>query len=125
MQYMLLIYGDEQRWSQMPEETRNAFLGEFFAYSEALEQAGALVSGSALQPSATATVVRVEEGEPLLTDGPFAETKEQLGGYYLIDVETLDEALEWAARIPSAKVGQPVEVRPLQPAMARRAEASA
>jgi hypothetical protein len=125
MQYMLLIYGDEQRWSQMPEETRNAFLGEFFAYSEALEQAGALVSGSALQPSATATVVRVEDGEPLLTDGPFAETKEQLGGYYLIDVETLDEALEWAARIPSAKVGQPVEVRPLQPAMARRAEASA
>jgi hypothetical protein len=125
MQYMLLIYGDEQRWSQMPEETRNAFFGEFFAYGDALEQAGALVAGSALQPSATATVVRVEDGEPLLTDGPFAETKEQLGGYYLIDVETLDEALEWAARIPSAKVGQPVEVRPLQPAMAPRAEASA
>jgi hypothetical protein len=117
MQYMLLIYGDEQGWADVPEETRNAIYGEFFAYSEALEQAGALVAGSALQPSSTATVVRVEDGEPVLTDGPFAETKEQLGGYYLIDVETLDEALDWASRIPSAKVGQPVEVRPLQPMM--------
>jgi hypothetical protein len=115
MQYMLLIYGDEQGWAQIPEATRNAVYGDFFAYSEALEQAGAFVAGSALQPSASATVVRVQDGETLLTDGPFAETKEQLGGYYLIDVETLDEALEWAARIPSAKVGQPVEVRPLQP----------
>jgi hypothetical protein len=121
MQYMLLIYGDEQRWAAMPEETRNAFFGEFAAYGNALEEAGALVAGSALQPTATATVVRIEDGEPLITDGPFAETKEQLGGYYLIDVETLDEALEWAARIPSAKAGQPVEVRPLQP-MRRPAE---
>ena len=115
MQYMLLIYGDEQGWAEIPDERRQAIFGEFFAYSDALEQAGALVAGSALQPSGTATTVRVQDGETLLTDGPFAETKEQLGGYYLIDVETLDEALEWAARIPSAKVGQPVEVRPLQP----------
>jgi hypothetical protein len=112
MQYMLLIYGDEGRWAAMTEETRNAFFGEFFAYGEALEQAGAWVAGSALQPSATATVLRVEDGETLLTDGPFAETKEQLGGYYLIDVETLDEALEWGAKIPGAAYGT-IEVRPV------------
>jgi len=123
MQYMLLIYGDEQGWAEIPEEHRNEIFGQFFAYGDALEKAGALVAGSALQPTATATTVRVEDGETLLTDGPYAETKEQLGGYYLIDVETLDEALEWAARIPSAQLGQPVEVRPLQPM--RRPEAIA
>jgi hypothetical protein len=117
MQYMLLIYGDEQGWGQIPDERRGEIFGEFFAYSEALEKAGALVAGSALQPTQTATTVRVADGEPLVTDGPYAETKEQLGGYYLIDVETLDEALDWAARVPSARYGQSVEVRPLQPMM--------
>jgi hypothetical protein len=117
MQYMLLIYGDEQGWTDVPEDVQRDMYAKFFAYSDALEKAGAFVAGSALAPSTSATVVRVAEGETLTTDGPFAETKEQLGGYYLIDVETLDEALEWAARVPSAKVGQPVEVRPLQPMM--------
>ena len=112
MQYMLLIYGDEQAWAQVPDEQLDAIHAEFFAYGDALEQAGALVAGSALQPSSAATVVRVEDGETVLTDGPFAETKEQLGGYYLIDVETLDEALEWAAKIPSARYGH-IEVRPI------------
>jgi hypothetical protein len=96
-------------------------MSDYFAFTEAIKQSGHYVNGNALQPTSTATCVRVRQGKTTTTDGPFAETKEQLGGYYLIDVETLDEALEWAARIPSAKVGQPVEVRPLQP-MARPAE---
>ena len=114
MQYMLLIYGDESGWANIPEDVQRDMYQQFFAYSDDLEKAGAFVAGSALASSATATIVRVQDGETLTTDGPFAETKEQLGGYYVIDVETLDEALEWAARIPSAKAGQPVEVRPLQ-----------
>ena len=112
MQFMLLIYDDEQTWRGMSEEDRNAVMGEYRAYTEALRKAGALVAGDALQPIDTATTVRVRDGEQLLTDGPFAETKEQLGGYYLVDVESVDEALEWAAKIPSARYGS-IEVRPV------------
>ena len=112
MKYMLLIYSDEQRWQRMADDERNAIYGEYFAYSDELAKSGALVAGAPLQPTAAATTVRVRDDETLTTDGPFAETKEQLGGYYLIDVETLDEALEWAAKIPSAKAGT-IEVRPV------------
>ena len=115
MQYMLLIYNDPSGWDSMPEGDRGAIYGAYGTFTEELQASGKYVAGDALQGLETATSVRVRDGETLTTDGPFAETKEVLGGYYLIDVETLDEALEWAARIPSAKVGQPVEVRPLQP----------
>jgi hypothetical protein len=112
MQFMLLIYDDPGAWQGFSEDERNAIMGEYFGYTEALRKAGAYVSGDALQPVGTATTVRVRDGEQLLTDGPFAETKEHLGGYYLVDVESIDEAIEWAAKIPSARYGS-IEVRPV------------
>ena len=112
MQYLLLIHDDEAQWGDMPEDERNSIYGEYMKYTEELQSRGILVGANQLQPSSTATVVHVEDGKTLTTDGPFAETKEVLGGYYLIDVETLDEALEWAARMPSARLGH-IEVRPI------------
>ncbi len=112
MQYMLLIYDEERRWAELPEEQRGSIMQEYFAYTQELVDSGAFIKGDPLQPTSTATTVRVRDGETLTTDGPFAETKEQLGGYYLIDVESLDEALEWAAKIPAARWGT-IEVRPL------------
>jgi hypothetical protein len=112
MQYMLLIYDDERKVQAMSEAESEQFIGAYFAYTDELREAGAYVAGDALQPVATARTVNVRDDERFVTDGPFAETKEQLGGYYLIDVATEDEALEWAAKIPSAKLGR-IEVRPL------------
>ncbi|HUP31488.1 MAG TPA: YciI family protein [Gaiellaceae bacterium] len=111
-QYMLLIYDDEATWAGMSEDEQQAVMGEYFAYTEELRKAGAYVAGDALQPIGTATTVRVRDGEQLLTDGPFAETKEQLGGYYLVDVDSIDDAVRWAAKIPSARYGS-IEVRPV------------
>jgi hypothetical protein len=114
MRYMLLIYDDERHWQSLSDEERGGIMEEYFAYTGELQERGAYIDGSALQPTATATTVRVDGGETLTTDGPFAETKEQLGGYYLVDVDSLDEAIEWAAKIPSAARGLgTVEVRPL------------
>ncbi len=112
MQFMLLIYDDESVWTSMPEEERNAVMGEYFAYTEALKKAGKYVAGDALQPTETAKSVRVRDGGTTTTDGPFAETKEQLGGYYLLDVENLDDAIEAAAECPGARYGT-IELRPL------------
>ena len=112
MQYMLLIYDDPTQWATFGEGERDALMQEYFTYSQKLRDSGAYLAGSQLQRSSTATVVQLRDGETLTTDGPFAETKEQLGGYYLIDVESLDEAIEWAAKIPSARLGK-IEVRPL------------
>jgi hypothetical protein len=112
MHYMLLIYTPEEYWANRSDEDRAAMSQEYFAVTQAMRDAGAFVAGDALQPIATATTVRVSAGDALTTDGPFAETKEQLGGYYLLDVESLDEALEWAAKIPAARHGS-VEVRPV------------
>jgi hypothetical protein len=112
MQYMLLIYDDEQLWANMDEAQRGQVFQAYGAYTEDMRQKGAYVAGDALQPTSTATTVRERNGDRLVTDGPFAETKEQLGGYYLIEVDSLDEALDWAARIPSAKLGS-IEVRPV------------
>jgi hypothetical protein len=112
MQYILLIHDDESQWGTFSDEQREAFMQEYFAYTNELRESGALVTASQLQPTSTATTVHVRDGEALTTDGPYAETKEQLGGFYLIDVESLDEAIEWAAKIPSARWGK-VEVRPL------------
>jgi hypothetical protein len=116
MQYMLLIYSNEaaeaEAMKTMSSEQRDAVLGQWYAYTEALKTAKAYVAGDALQPTSMATTVRLRDSERMVTDGPFAETKEQLGGYYLIEVENLDEALAWAAKCPGASYGS-VEVRPI------------
>jgi hypothetical protein len=112
MQYLLLINDDESHWGEMPEDEHNAIYGEYMQFTEDVQSRGILVGANQLQPGSTATVVHVEDGSTITTDVPFAETKEVLGGYYLIDVETLDEALEWAAKIPSARYGH-IEVRPV------------
>ena len=112
MQYLLMIYDEEKVWEKLPEAERNGLYAEYGAFTAALQESGALVGANQLQPTGTATTVRVRDGETLVTDGPFAETKEQLGGYYLVDVATEDEALEWASKIPSARYGR-IEVRPV------------
>jgi hypothetical protein len=112
MQYMLLLYSAEDAGPQPGSPEHAAHMQEWFAYSEALEKAGALISGEPLQGSETATTVRIRNGDTVLTDGPFAETKEVLGGFYMIDVGDLDAAIGWAAKIPLAPYGS-VEVRPL------------
>jgi hypothetical protein len=112
MQYMLLIYDDEKALAGMSEQDRGSLMQEYFQYTNELREAGAMVSGAPLQSTQTATTVTVRDGEQVTTDGPFAETKEQLGGYYLIEADSLDEALEWAKKIPSARIGK-IEVRPL------------
>jgi hypothetical protein len=110
MLYMLLIYGDPSE--APPEANSEEALQGWFKYTEELQSSGAMKAGDALQMPDTATTVRVRNGETLLTDGPFAETKEILGGYYLIDVEDLDTALGWAAKMPNINYGS-VEVRPV------------
>lgn len=112
MQYMLLIYGDEKAWGEMTEAKMQEMYAAYGTYTQELMASGALRGGSELHPVTTATTVRSRNGKTQTTDGPFAETKEQLGGYYLIDVPNLDEAIKWAAKIPSAAWGC-VEVRPL------------
>jgi len=112
MQYIILIYGDEKAWTGMSQAEMNAVYAEHEAYGRALVEAGAMRGGAELQPTTTATAVRVRHGKTTVTDGPFAETKEQLGGFYLIDVPDLDSAIAWAARCPNAKDGT-IEVRPL------------
>ena len=111
MQYMLLIHsgaaGDE--FEKLPEDEQKAIFGEYLAISEA----PGVKDNNQLQPAETATTVRVENGNALTTDGPFAETKEALGGYYLIEAEDLDAAIELASRIPAARMGGAVEVRPV------------
>jgi hypothetical protein len=112
MQYMLLIYSDEKNWANMPEAEMKKMYAAYGTYTQELIASGAMQGGSELAPIANATTVRMRNGKVATTDGPFAETKEQLGGYYLIDVPNIDEAIKWAARIPSATRGS-IEVRPL------------
>ena len=109
-QYMLLIYGPADG-GPSPEEMQ-AELPKWYEYTQALQDAGVMVAGDALQPTETATTVRVRNDETLVADGPFAETKEALGGYYILDVPDLDEALKWAAKMPNIAYGS-VEVRPV------------
>ncbi len=112
MKYMLLIYDDEQVWGRLGEAERQQIMAEYGQFTEQVKAAGQYVAGAQLQPTQSATSVRVRDGKRLLTDGPFAETREQLGGYYLVDAKDLDEAIAIAGRIPSARVGT-VEVRPV------------
>jgi hypothetical protein len=114
VQYLLLIQDDEQNWATLPEEGRRRVVAEYLALTEEMHERGVILGSNRLAPVSAASTIRVRDGEEVVTDGPFAETKEQLGGYYLIDVESLDEALDWAARIPTARRGS-VEVRPVAP----------
>lgn len=112
MQYLLLIYWDEQIGANMGEAERQQLHADYRSYTQELVAAGVMRAGDALLPTSSATTVRVRGKQALTTDGPFAETKEALGGYYWVDVENLDEALKWAAKIPSARYGS-IEVRPI------------
>ena len=112
MRYLCLIYDEEKKLGAMSQAENEAFMGEYFAFTDAIRKSGHFLAGEALQPVSTATTVRVRSGKVSTTDGPFAETKEQLGGYYLIEARDLNDAIQVAARIPSARLGT-VEVRPV------------
>lgn len=112
MQYLCLIYGDEQVQQNMSDAERQAYMGGYFSFTQSIKESGAFLAGEALTPAATATSVRVRDGKVLQTDGPFAETKEVLGGFYMIEAADLDAAVEIASRIPTAKHGT-IEVRPV------------
>ena len=112
MKFMLLLWGDEGQRADMSEQEAAAEMERWNDYTNQLVAAGAMVSGEGLQASAASRTLRVEDGERIVTDGPFAETKEQLGGFYVIECDSIDEALDWAARVPSAEQGA-TEVRPV------------
>jgi hypothetical protein len=112
MQYLCLIYTDESADARMTRDEGQAVMGEYFAFTENIKKSGHYVGGNPLQPVKTASTVRVRQGKISTTDGPFAETKEQLGGYYLIEAKDLNDAIQVASRIPAARTGS-VEVRPI------------
>jgi hypothetical protein len=112
MKYLCLIYDDEKQYETMTKEQGDAFMGEYFAYTEGIKSSGHYIAGEALQPVSTATTIRLRNGKISTTDGPFAETKEQLGGFYLVEAKDLNEAIQVASRIPSVKIGS-IEVRPV------------
>jgi hypothetical protein len=112
MQYILLIYGEEWASDVRTDAERKALYEEYAELSRDLRKGDKLLAAEELQPIATATTVQVRGGDALVTDGPFAETKEALGGFYLIEADSLDEAIEWAGRIPTARHGT-IEVRPV------------
>jgi len=112
MQYLCLIYDDESTGARMTKEEGQAIMGEYFAFTDNIKKSGHYVGGNPLQPTKTASTVRVRQGKISTTDGPFAETKEQLGGYYLIEAKDLNDAIQVASKIPAARTGS-VEVRPI------------
>ncbi|MDH3590257.1 MAG: YciI family protein [Planctomycetota bacterium] len=112
MRYLLLINGDETRYPKLSEAETDQLMAAYDDYTESLKAAGAFIASDRLQFTSAATTVRVRDGKTMTTDGPFAETKEQLGGYYHIEAKDLDEAIAWAAKIPTAHYGC-VEVRPV------------
>ncbi|MBI1941764.1 MAG: YciI family protein [Acidobacteria bacterium] len=112
MKYLCLIYEDETLWQKIPKAEAEKVFGEYFAFQDSIKKSGHYIGGNPLQPTHTATTVRVRNGKVSTTDGPFAETKEQLGGYYLIEANDLNDALQVASRIPSARLGS-IEVRPI------------
>ncbi len=111
MQYLAMIYGPESRWDALSEDERSAVYARYTAFSDDAGKAGVLADGSELAATATATTVRIRNGETLVTDGPFVESKEALGGYFLLECDSIEDAVDWAARIPGAEDGA-IEVRP-------------
>ena len=112
MRYLCLIYENEKNWSTMPKAQTDAVMAEYGAFTQGIKESGHYIGGNALQPTPAATTLRVRNGKVSTTDGPFAETKEQLGGFFLIEAKDLNDAIQVAARIPSAKWGS-IEVRPI------------
>ncbi len=112
MKYALLIYAAEKDWAEKSEEEQGSIYTEYWNYSIELKKSGKMISCEPLDPTSTATTIRVRDGKTIPTDGPFAETKEQLGGIYVIDVRDLNEAMAWASKIPDARTGS-IEIRPL------------
>jgi hypothetical protein len=114
MRYMLLIYKDEKWWDSLAEGEQNAMVQRAVDYSEARRGSGFYVAGERLQATPTATTVRVKDGKPLITDGPFAETKEQLAGYNILEAKNLDDALDFVRRHPLTHAGLSIEIRPMR-----------
>src|SRR5689334_18173358 len=112
MKYLCLIYSDESQWPKLPPEEAGKMMSEYMAYTQDIQKSGNYIGGNRLQPTQTATTVRIRNGKMSTTDGPFAETKEQLGGYYLIEAKDLNDAIQIGSRIPGARVGS-IEVRPV------------
>jgi hypothetical protein len=112
MKYMLFLFEDEDKFDSLPEQEQGKIIGEYMDYSAALAKVGAMVGGNPLEHSRTSRRIRLANGAPRVEDGPFTDSKEQLGGYYIIEAANLDEALEWAARCPAAHYGS-IEVRPV------------
>jgi hypothetical protein len=112
MKYLCLIYDEEKTMEAMPKGESDAFMGEYFTFTDNIKQSGHYIAGEALQPVQTATTVRMRNGKLSTTDGPFAETKEQLGGFYMIEARDLNDAIQVAAKIPSVRYGS-IEVRPV------------
>lgn len=112
MKYLCLIYDDEKTMAGMSKADSEAFMGDYFAFTEGIKKSGHYVGGEALQPVASATTVRIRNGKTSTTDGPFAETKEQLGGFYYIEARDLNDAIQVASKIPSVRTGS-IEVRPV------------
>ena len=112
MKFALLLNGAESEWDALGEAGQAAAMGDYYSVTEAMKSAGVYLGGEALTPSATARTLRIRDGKRMVTDGPFIESKEVLGGFYLIDCASVDEALDWAARLPDAKTGG-IEIRPL------------
>lgn len=114
MRYLLLIYENEQTFANASDEEKGKIFHEYMEYTNQIRKSGHYVAGEALQPVSTATTVRVKGGKTLTTDGPFAETREQLGGFYMVEAKDLDEAIALGARIPASRTGS-IEVRPIMP----------
>ena len=112
MKYMLLIHDSEKVWGTLSQDEQQQIMKDYRRFSDEIKATGQYLAGSQLQPTSAATSVRVRNGKRVVTDGPFAETREQLGGYYLVDAKDLDEAIGLAERLPSAKLGT-IEIRPL------------
>jgi len=114
MQYLLMCCFEEKRWEELPEAQREKIMEDYCALEKDLVKSGHYLAGAKLGPSSTTTTVRVKKGKPAITDGPFAETKEQIGGYHLVECRGLDEAIAIALRIPTLPAGGTIEVRPVE-----------
>jgi hypothetical protein len=114
MQYLLMCCFEEKAWNAIPEHERESVMRDYAAWIDSAAASGHYKAGGKLKPSSLSTTVRASHGKPVITDGPFAETREQLGGYHVLDCRDLDEALALASRIPTLKVGGTIEVRPLE-----------